>query len=253
VSDGIRLAVGTLTRWPVRPPREVTPSAARDAMLLAPWVGLALGVAAAAIAWGAGAVGIGSLPAAALTVAALAYCTRGLHLDGLADLADGLGSGRDAAGALGIMRRGEVGAIGSATVALTLLVQVATLDQVLVGSGPPAVAAAVAASRLALPLACLRGAAVAARPGGLGATVAGTVPAAPLAIDLVLIGALTTAVLAVTGTPALSGGAVVLAVAAVTAGVVVVARRRLGGITGDVLGAAVELSAAAALLATAGV
>ena len=60
-------------------------------------------------------------------MAALALLTRGLHLDGLADLADGLGSGQPAATALDIMRRSDIGPFGTVTLVLVLLTQVAAL------------------------------------------------------------------------------------------------------------------------------
>ena len=60
-----------------------------------------------------------------LVVVALALLSRGLHLDGLADLADGLGSRRPAAGAHEVMARSDIGPFGVAAVVLALLLQVA--------------------------------------------------------------------------------------------------------------------------------
>ena len=120
-----------------------------------------------------------------LAIAVLAALTRGLHLDGLADLADGLGSRKPAAQALEIMKRSDIGPFGVVTLVLTLLVQVAALaraDQV--GRGPVAIAAAAVAARLAIMLACRRHVPVRAA-GGLGSLVAGTVHPA-LAAVLVL-------------------------------------------------------------------
>ena len=64
---------------------------------------------------------------AALAMVLLALATGGLHLDGLADTADGLGSRRPADQALEIMRRSDAGPLGVATLVLVLLVQVCAL------------------------------------------------------------------------------------------------------------------------------
>ena len=76
------------------------------------------------------------LLAAVLVVTAFALLTRGLHLDGAADLADGLGSRRPAEQALAIMRRPDVGAFGVVAVVCTLLLQVGALTAVLGASDP---------------------------------------------------------------------------------------------------------------------
>ncbi|NEC49139.1 adenosylcobinamide-GDP ribazoletransferase, partial [Actinospica acidiphila] len=72
-----------------------------------------------------------------------AALTRGLHLDGLADTADGLGSGRPAEDALRIMKQSDVGPFGVLTLVLVLLVQVAALAQAYGGSWARGVLAAV--------------------------------------------------------------------------------------------------------------
>lgn len=245
--DAVRLAVGTLTRWPVTPPTTVDRRTARDAMLLAPWVGLALGVLASVIAWVAGQLGGSPLVVAVLVLVLLALATRGLHLDGLADTADGLGSGRGAADALEIMRRSDLGPIGAATLVLTLMVQAAALDQVLTRHGPVVLGALVAASRLALPVACTT-TVPAARSGGLGAAVAGSVPLPAAVLDFLLVAAVAAGAFTLAGAGPLAGVQVCAAGLIATTLTIRVTRRRLGGITGDVLGAAVELALAAGLL-----
>lgn len=135
-------------------------------MALAPAVGLLLGLLAALVLL----VPAPPLLGAALAIGLLALLTRGLHLDGLADLADGLGSGKPADQALEIMKKSDIGPFGVMTLVLTLLIQVAALAE----AGPWALVTACAAGRLALTWACRAGV-PAARPDGLGAMVAGTV------------------------------------------------------------------------------
>jgi adenosylcobinamide-GDP ribazoletransferase len=245
---GLRFSIGTLSVIPVRVHR-VDRQVARAAMLWAPAVGALIGLLQAAVLVAARELTGEALLAAALTAAAGGLLTRGLHLDGLADVADGLGSGRPAEAALEIMRRSDIGPFGVVTLVLALLIQVAALTAASEhGIGGPAIIVAAATGRLALPWAC-RGGVPAARPDGLGATVAGSVPGAAAA-------AVTAAVLA---------GAVVLGMiersavlpAAVLTGLVAAwllrrhLLRRLGGVTGDVLGALVETAITIALLVTA--
>ena len=247
----LRLSVGLLTVIPVGAIGEVDRRLARTAMLLAPLVGLILGVIAAAVLIGVRALvptTLGALLAAVLAIATLAYLTRALHLDGLADTADALGSGRRGDAALEIARRGDVGPFGVVTLVLVLLVQVAALAVASdAGWGALALVVSVVTGRVAATVACMRGI-PAARPEGLGALVAGTVPrVAALAWVVVALGLSAAAGAWLTGT----AWAAPLAVGAGLAlGLGVVARSvgRLGGINGDVLGAAIEISATTALV-----
>jgi adenosylcobinamide-GDP ribazoletransferase len=139
---GLRLAVTLLTVIPVpgrrRPESPPSRPAAAAAMYWAPAVGLLTGAAGAAILWLAYRFGhTGPLLAAALALGTGALLTRALHLDGLADFADGLGSGRPAGAALDIMRRPDIGPFGVVTLVLTLLIQVSALARAQsLGRGP---------------------------------------------------------------------------------------------------------------------
>ena len=228
-------------------------------MAWAPAVGLLLGVIASAVLLVADhPLGAGPLTAAGLAVGSLALLTRGLHLDGLADLADGLASGKPAPAALDIMRRSDIGPLGTVTLIMTLLIQVAALshaESAGPGRGPAALIAAVVTGRLALTWACRRGV-PAARPDGLGALVAGTVrPAIPIVTTLATVAAAVAAVVisaTMIGEPL--GWTLPLAVVAGLGAAFVVQRhamRRLGGITGDVLGALVEVTATVTLVVAA--
>lgn len=253
--DSLRLVLGTLTRLPVPPPRSIDRRVAAGAMLLAPLVGLLMaGVIGGAVQVLAPRIAsaTGPLLLSALAIAALAYLTRGLHLDGLADTADALGSGRPADEALAIARKSDIGPFGVVTLVLVLLVQVvAYAGLVADGRAVIGLVIAVGTARLALTLACTRGV-PAARADGLGAAMAGSVPA--WATILEAAGWLVVCVGLTAWTAPGHPITVALAAIAVLGGllcaaiVIRIAIRRLGGITGDVLGATVELTAAAALV-----
>jgi adenosylcobinamide-GDP ribazoletransferase len=262
--DGALLAVGTLSVVRVPPPRQLDRRVAGVAMCLAPLVGGLVAVPAALVAQVAERVGTGDLVAAVLGLAVLAWATGGLHLDGLADTVDGLAAARgDRARALEVMRQGDLGPLGAAALVLVLGVQVAALARGLPVWGVWALPVAATAGRCTLPVLCARGI-PAAREEGLGATVAGSVPRGLALLVPLLIAGIAGLWLAsapgVHATGSMSGsagglaGRADLAVAAGCAvGTVFAARAalRLGGITGDVLGFAVELGTAAALVALA--
>ncbi|MER5981794.1 adenosylcobinamide-GDP ribazoletransferase [Streptomyces sp. NPDC001787] len=249
-SHGIRFAFGTLTVLPVRVTRWDRESA-RAGMLCAPLAGLVVGLLAAALGSLLLLCGAGPLLAAVASVAVPAALTRGLHLDGLADTADGLGSAKPAEDALRIMKQSDIGPFGVITLLLVLLAQVAVLFQLYAqGWAHGALGAAVAAvaARLALTLASRQGV-PAARPEGLGAVVASTVPRG----RAVVAGVLTVAGCAAAGALVGPYGAPHHALAVL--GALVAAElllrhcvRRFGGVTGDVFGGLEETAATAALV-----
>lgn len=249
MSDALRLAIGTLTRLPVPAPRNVNQRTACSAMLVAPVVGALLGLIIGAAADVVSKyLGAPTLVVAVLTVAAVAWSTRALHLDGLADTADALGSGAPAERALAIARRSDIGPFGVVVLVLTLLLQVACLTTLIPHSWIT-MGIALGTSRLCITLACVRGV-PAARPDGLGATVAGSVP-----LTAFIVAALAWIGLCLASSSILDGWWVALVAIAtglgVGAAITRVACRRLGGITGDVLGAVAELTSTAVLLALA--
>ena len=244
--DGLRLAVGTLTVVPVRPPRTVGPPVAVVAMVLAPLAAAPVAAAGVAAVYLGDVLALPPLLTGTLAVAALALATGGLHLDGLADTADGLAAPGSRDRRLGVMRRGDVGPAGSAALFLVLLTQVGALATLLGARGATTAAVTLAlgvvVSRACLTLACLRGI-PAARTDGLGTGVADTVPA----VVVVLAGlVLATVMGALHGTQGLAG---LLAAAAAVGLVLFRARRTIGGVTGDVLGACVEVALTAYLVA----
>lgn len=245
-ASGLRLAVTTFTVLPLSPGRIDRPAAA-VAMALAPAVGAALGALLGAALLGLAALSAPPLVAGAAVVGLGALLTRSLHLDGLADTVDALGSHKPPAAALEIMKKPDVGPFGVVALSVVLLLQAASLAALPPRGWLPALATVVvatAAGRLAVSWACRRGV-PAARPEGLGALVAGTVPPAALAVATPAVAAV-----ALCATPDRwwQGPLAVLGALAVTVALLRHVVRRLGGVTGDVLGAAVEITTTVAYL-----
>lgn len=236
------LAAVFLTRLPL--PDAGTGDLARS-MRAFPLVGAGLGLGAAAFAWAAASV-LPALPAALLAVLALALATGALHEDGLADLADGLGARGDRERRLEVMRDSRSGAFGVLALIFTVGLRATALAAIPMGwSQCAALVAACALSRALIPAAMqVMGP---ARRDGLGAGAG--CPDATITATAAGLGLL--ACLAGLG---LSGTLAVLLAALAAGGAVVwIARRALGGYTGDVLGAVQQATEIGVLLAAAGV
>jgi adenosylcobinamide-GDP ribazoletransferase len=234
-------AVSFLTRIPVGSRLELEAEDVARGAVLFPFVGAGLGAVVGLVVVGLDAR-LSALLAAALAVAIEAALTGAIHLDALADSADGLGAGSRER-ALEIMREPTIGAFGATALLLDLVVKTAALAAV--AAGPRAilaVAAAYALGRTAPP--ALGWALPYARPeGGSGSILAGGAGEVSRALGVGLGVGLAVAALGWRGIVLV--GAAALGAAAVG----VVARRRLGGVTGDVLGAAAEMATTLALVA----
>jgi adenosylcobinamide-GDP ribazoletransferase len=240
--DGLRLAAGTLTVIPSGPIPEIDKPLAARAMIVAPLAVVPLALTAAAVAWVAGAAGMPELIVGLLVIGTLALGSRGMHLDGLADTVDGLASGWNRNRALAIMRRGNTGPMGAAALVIIIGLQAASIGRVVVDLRTALLLGViVCCSRCALSIVCARGV-PAARTQGLGVAVAGSVPllAAFVAWLAVMI------VLGV-GQAAIGGSYASGVIAGAVAGLAVLLLvwrcvRRLGGVTGDVMGAGIEIA-----------
>ena len=238
--DDLRLAAGFLTRLVPPPGGVIRPLA--QAVRTFPLVGAGLGIGAGLVYILASGSGLPPVLAALATMAALVLATGALHEDGLGDTADGFGGGSTKAAKLAIMRDSRFGTYGVTAVAFSLMARVAALATI---AEPALVFAALvatgAASRAAMPL--IMAFLPMARSDGLGADAGrpsrrDTVIGSVLALVIALF-TLDSAAIVVT---LLVGGLAALAVAAL-------ARRQIGGYTGDVLGAAQQISEVAMLFA----
>lgn len=249
----VRLSLTWMTVLPVGRTGVPDAAAAGRAMTALPVVGLVCGLVATTVAHGAHAVGAGALLSGVVGIAAVLALTRAMHVDALADTADGLGSYAGPERALEIMRSGTIGPMGAAVLVLTLLAEVAALGALVDSGAWLAPVAAYALSRC-LPVVLMRRGVPAATTTGFGALVAGS----QSRVAVVGIGLLcTVAGAGLAGTaplpdrwwPAAVGAAIglaaYLAAAAATRHVV----RRLGGVNGDVLGATIEAGTATTLVA----
>lgn len=244
--NGVLRALALFTIAPVPARGELTRRDAVAAVRWLPLLGAALGAlaglpVAAALEWAPRAAVLGAV----LAVVVLVLATRGLHLDGLADTADGLGSRAAPDRALEIMRRSDIGPFGVLAIGLVLLVDVAAVAA-LAGSTWQALAGlsvAAATGRLAALIGAHRRV-PSARAAGFGAFVAGSVSTPVLLVETAFVLAFGVAMAAAVGASSVGWPVAQLAALAVCVGFLGHVRRRLGGVTGDVFGALVELGTA---------
>ncbi len=239
--EDLAAALAFLTRLPVRAPEHRDAGRLTHALRLAPVAGAFVGAIAGSFYWLAVSFGFSTFIAAIFGITAAALLTGGLHEDALSDMADGFSGGWTRERKLEIMSDGRIGAHGALVLMLALLLRVGTMAQI---SAPDRVMAAmIAAAALSrammyvamamLPYAKETGLARdAGRPGAQQAATA-------LALGF---GA---------AWLALPFGAALIALIGAGAGglfTALMAKRQIGGQTGDILGAVQQISELGALL-----
>lgn len=229
-----KIAIAFLTILPVRLPEELPADGFKRSAAFFPLAGWLIGGFLAGGAWICVWAGLPPLVSAVLLVALGAWLTRGLHLDGLADLLDGLGGGQTPERRLAIMKDSATGAFGVIGLVLLLVLKVACLAA-LVASGEE-----IFFALLAAPVASRWGMAILAcgtqypRKIGTGHAFVGKVGLGELALGALLLA------------PLIwwnwSAGLIILGAAMLPAiWLRFKASKALGGVTGDVLGASCEL------------
>ena len=238
--DRFRLAFGFLTRLPAGGRGLAAPLALAAPTF--PLVGMVIGLIAGAVYVVAYGLGMGPWLAACFAVGAAVVVTGALHEDGLADVADGFGGAADRDAKLAIMRDSRIGSYGVIILVLFLGARIGALAGIaspyhvlatLIAAGAVSRAVLVVAMRM-MPR---------ARSDGLGAA-AGT-PSFDGTLTALAIAGVVTLVLLLPWTWLL---ALVLGCGA-AAIVAVIAKRQIGGQTGDVLGAIQQASEVAVLIA----
>lgn len=237
LSDDLKSAFGLLSRLPV--PR--TDHHRADAAWAWPLVGSVVGSLAAGAGWTALFLGLPAGVAAAVVLFVGTVVTGALHEDGLADTADGLFGGWTPERRLEIMKDSHIGSYGTLALILGLLAKWSALATILPLGGWGAVIAAAALSRA--PMALIMAVLPNPRHNGLSKTVGQ--PSVRIALIAAAISGLIALPLG------LVAGAMALAAAGAALVVAVTARAKIGGQTGDILGASQQLAELAALCAAA--
>jgi adenosylcobinamide-GDP ribazoletransferase len=231
--EGIRPAAAALSFLTAIPVGRLGELDARDlgrGAALFPLVGALVGAFVALVAWAAGRL-LPPLPSATLGVASGVALTAAFHLDGLGDVADGIGAALTGRDPVEVMRDPRLGTFGVAAVALDLLLQVTLLAALLPRFPWETVAAASVARVVPLGLAT----AMPYAGSGTGGWVAG-MPRSAWLVGL--------AIAIAVSVPTADVATVGMLVAGALVGTVLGwwSRRRLGGVTGDVFGAGAELT-----------
>jgi adenosylcobinamide-GDP ribazoletransferase len=230
----IRLAIASLTIWPIR--LQESDGTAENLALSRyafPFVGAAIGLFLATLSVGLARGHLSPQIAAFLLVAASATISGGLHLDGLADTFDGLFLGGEPDRRLAVMRDPHIGTFGVIALVLVLLGKFAALSAMSASRRAPVLIAACVVSRCMILVASAF--APYARPEGTGRIVIEATKRRDGIVAIVLS-------LAVSALALRSGGVIAcLGSLSITFVLTALAVRRIKGVTGDILGAVVEL------------
>lgn len=233
-------AVSWLTVLPVPTPTTAPDRRLGGAVIAAvPVVGALVGAVGTGAAFGLAHTRAPTLLIGLLVVALLALASRGMHLDGLADTADGLGCYGSPERVREVMRGGSAGPFAIATLALILGIDAVCIGTLSEQNRWYAIGFAIALGRVAAVVAA-RDALPPSSPDGFGALVAGTQRRSIVVWSVVA-----------TAAAYPLGPIGYVSVVAVVAGAWAVSAhcaRRMAGVNGDVLGACIELSVTLTLL-----
>ena len=238
----LRVAALFLTRFPVPAEGTVTMRDLAAAVYAFPLMGAAVGLLGGLGFWAASLVGLPTMPGAIIALLCMILATGALHEDGLADTADGLGAGPDRERALAIMRDSRIGSFGTIAILLSLLGRFVALaplwDPKLVTA---VLVASAMTSRAVMPVVMLLQ--PSARATGLAAEAGRPDPPRVVIGAVLAVGACLLLLPLAIGLPALAASVAAALLVAWWLG------RRLGGCTGDTLGAVQQVGEIAFLFA----
>lgn len=233
--EELTLAFAFLTRLPVQTAEQWEPARLTHALRLAPAVGAFAGAFGGSFYWLVLSFGFSTLIAAVIGITAAAILTGGLHEDALSDMADGFSGGWNRERKLEIMSDARIGAHGALALILVLLLRIGTMAQL--GSPARVMAAMIAAGALSRAVMYVAMAILPhAKQSGLG-QAAGR-PGGPQALCALALGC------AIVWLALPLGTALAALIAACLGGLLIggLARRQIGGQTGDILGAIQQIS-----------
>lgn len=239
----LKLCLGLLTRLPVSVDSDVPPSSMARSSRWFPAVGALVGVLSACALLLCLLAGLPNTAASLIAIGLSILLTGALHEDGLADMVDGLGGGASREAKLDIMRDSRIGAYGVLALILTVGLKAALLVALLnVGVGATALAMIVAASMSRLTLVLLMNRLPMARSDGMSVNAG-----RPDEVSVrIACGLALASLLVLTGWPAML--VTIIAVLAACSAISTLARRQIGGQTGDVLGAGQQVTEVCVLI-----
>ncbi len=238
----LKVALLFLTRIPVQIDGTVTMRDLSAAVYAFPLVGALIGLLAGLVYAGVSLMGLPALPSALIAIVTMIVSTGALHEDGLADTADGLGAGQDRAKALEIMADSRIGSFGALALFTSLLARLIALAPLWEpGEVAAVLIAAAMSSRAMMPVVMMLQ--PSAKASGLAATAGPPEPARVMFGLFIAIAGSVWLLHLPTAIWALVTAAVVSLLLAAWLG------RRLGGCTGDTLGAVQQTAEVAFLFA----
>jgi adenosylcobinamide-GDP ribazoletransferase len=239
-SNDLSLATALLTRVPMPVPDGAMPQALARAQRAFPLVGAVIGLVIGLVDLALLRIGVPALAAAALALGAGAALTGALHEDGLADVGDGFGGGKDRETKLLIMRDSRLGTYGALVLLVGFAARMSALASLPAAAIVAGLVAAHALARAAMP--ALAATLPFARDDGLGKSAGRPEPVSAVTAVIIAIA------IALICLPAKTALLAVVITAAAAAAVAVLAWRQIGGVTGDVYGAAEQVAETAVLV-----
>ncbi len=240
IGTRIRLAAAFLTILPVAPSAQADSADVAASFGWFPFVGFLIGAALCVIDRALAPV-LNPPLRSMIVIAALAAVTGAVHLDGLADAADALSAGRDRARALEILRDSRIGSFGATALIFILTLKMAALATAEPANRDAALMLAPGLGRWAM-VAVARGRDY-LRPGGAGAGLLAQENGRNLRVATII------ALIGVAIFAARHALAAIIVAAMSVWALRALYRRWLGGVTGDLIGAAGEIVETAVLIA----